>query len=105
MRKRYRQYLSSSRWRALRARALEAAGYVCENCLEGSTPFNPLELHHVDYSRLYEERPVDLVVLCRACHRETHRGALFGPSRVAEARARRRDELGRAEAQIEGIFG
>jgi len=64
----YADYLQSTEWRVRRADALEAAGFRCQRCGH----MYGLDVHHVTYERLGNERPEDLVVLCRVCHAELH---------------------------------
>jgi len=65
----YQEYLETGHWRQVRFAALWHAGFRCQLC--GST--DNLEVHHSPqgYDHLFEERPEDVVVLCRKCH-ETH---------------------------------
>ena len=64
--------LSSIRWRALRRQVLERDNHACRLCLEGGRPGNELEVHHLTYDHLGQERPEDLATLCSACHGRTH---------------------------------
>lgn len=66
----YPQYLRSPEWRETRAAALHRVGHACQL---DSTHVEDLEVHHRDYSRLGEELPADLTVLCRSCHRLHHK--------------------------------
>lgn len=65
----YSEYLHSLVWRNKRRAALKAAGWRCEKCRSS----NDLEVHHLNYARLGDERPQDLRVLCAKCHDETHK--------------------------------
>lgn len=63
----YEAYLRTPYWRETRAAALRRAGFVCEWCGE------PAEnVHHRTYARLGNERPDDLLALCRLCHLTAH---------------------------------
>jgi 5-methylcytosine-specific restriction endonuclease McrA len=62
------EYLQSPEWMVVRAEAIERAGHMCEQC--GFT--RKLQVHHVSYSRLGNELPEDLKVLCRQCHDAEH---------------------------------
>lgn len=64
----YRYYLTTGTWRERRRAALDAAGYRCQKCREPRR----LNVHHLTYERLGQERPEDLQVLCRGCHETTH---------------------------------
>src|SRR5690348_16116797 len=64
----YEEYIKSAKWRTISATMKKFANFVCQHC--GKT-FHPSELdvHHVNYERLGNERPSDLQILCRAtCH-------------------------------------
>ena len=60
----YEAYITSFDWWLKSKEALERAGYRCERCGAGK----PLEVHHLTYERLGEERPEDLLVVCPDCH-------------------------------------
>jgi 5-methylcytosine-specific restriction endonuclease McrA len=66
----YRRYLKSDEWQARRRAAVERARGFCADC---GTREN-LDAHHLTYKRRGNERPSDLVALCRTCHRERHSG-------------------------------
>ena len=62
---RYKEYLSSPLWAAIRRVAIERAGGRCQVCNSDLL----LQVHHRKYPEVlgYEE-PYDLTVLCRRCH-------------------------------------
>ena len=69
--KRYDEFMHSPEWKALRAAALERAGYECEalihhpECLRTEA----LTCHHLRYTKtLGKELPEDLQVLSKPCH-------------------------------------
>jgi hypothetical protein len=64
----YQRYLASPGWQATRQEALMRAGRRCRHC---GAP-DALEVHHLTYERLGNERPDDLAVLCRDCHQLEH---------------------------------
>jgi HNH endonuclease len=66
----YRQYLRSEGWKLRRQVALDRAGGFCEDCGARES----FEVHHRTYKRKGNERPEDLVAVCRRCHKERHRG-------------------------------
>lgn len=72
----YREvYLRSDHWRRVREFALEDAENRCAVCNSGFS----LDVHHRTYERLGNERPRDVLVLCRTCHDIFHRnGRLIG---------------------------
>jgi 5-methylcytosine-specific restriction endonuclease McrA len=64
----YNAHLASADWLALRADVMQRAGYRCEQC---GTPWG-LQVHHRTYEQMGNERPEDLIWLCRDCHRALH---------------------------------
>ena len=65
---RKQRYLASPEWDNKRKQCLTSAHYVCESCNRKL----PLEVHHITYKNLYNEKPRDLVALCRRCHQDIH---------------------------------
>ena len=66
-----RRVYGSRRWRIVRRRVLERAGWRCETCGKAGR----LEVHHVDPMWQSSGNPFDpdrLKVLCRACHFNAH---------------------------------
>jgi hypothetical protein len=61
----YVDYIRSPQWEAFADLQRLHALYRCERC--GTLTFE-LEVHHATYERLREERPGDVLVLCRICH-------------------------------------
>jgi len=96
----YRQvYLASEHWQRLR-KAILRLQPLCSNCSRDTH----LNVHHLSYQRLWRERPDDLIVLCRACHRVAHQITSLHTERLfldaarfnrAERVAARRDQLNR----------
>jgi 5-methylcytosine-specific restriction endonuclease McrA len=68
-RSRYDAYLRSEEWAAKRKAAVRRAGHTCQVCNQADTR---LEVHHRTYQRLYDEKPMDLTVLCSRCHALFH---------------------------------
>lgn len=64
----YRDYLTTQHWEDTRKRKLSLVGGRCEKCPRSA----PLEVHHLTYERLGEERMEDLQTLCRICHCREH---------------------------------
>ena len=64
----YREYMQSAEWSAVRRIALHHSGRKCALC--GSQ--RNLEVHHRNYEALFEETLEDLTVLCRGCHSSHH---------------------------------
>jgi 5-methylcytosine-specific restriction endonuclease McrA len=68
---RYREYIQSPEWRAVRDRywasKLPKRCYVCDK------PRHPgMHLHHRTYKNLGHERLMDLVPVCKKCHDLIH---------------------------------
>lgn len=64
----YQDYLTTEHWSQTRQRKLIQASNTCEQC----NRHDGLEVHHLTYERLGEERLEDLQVLCPICHRKAH---------------------------------
>lgn len=64
----YEDYLTTAHWQETRKRKLMAVGHKCQRC----NRYHALEVHHLTYERLGEERMEDLEVLCPICHRKAH---------------------------------
>lgn len=86
---RYRRYLRSPHWQALRKQVLRRAGWRCECCGRRG----PLDVHHLTYERFGRESMGDLQALCRDCHDEAH-GGRDGSRRVATHRRHLRRPTG-----------
>lgn len=66
----YKAYLKSPKWRATRKRLYREYEYKCAIC---GSPKN-LNVHHITYENLGEEKDEDLTVLCQKCHAGLHDG-------------------------------
>lgn len=64
----YKEYLKTDHWKITRAAALRRAGYKCEIC--GSS--KELNVHHLTYKNIGNERPEELKVLCYYHHKMIH---------------------------------
>jgi hypothetical protein len=67
--KEYYDYLQSEAWAIKRRERLHIDGYTCQDCGENQ---RPLDMHHLTYKRLGNERMSDLLTLCRRCHDYRH---------------------------------
>ena len=63
--KQYKDRISSAEWFQLCCRLKRERGNKCDRCGK-HYPF--LEVHHLTYARLGNERDSDLEVLCNDCH-------------------------------------
>lgn len=64
----YDEYIRSARWRLKRSRALASVD-GCEMCGRDKR-LTKLEVHHKTYENFKNEKPKDLIVLCKDCHRK-----------------------------------
>ena len=65
----FAEYRVQPEWKVRRVQALTRARYRCQMC---SSHDAPLDVHHNSYDNYGDERPEDLVVLCRSCHQKVH---------------------------------
>jgi predicted HNH restriction endonuclease len=64
----YQQYLKSVHWQKKRQECFAYHGKRCKAC---KTASGPIQVHHLDYSRIGKESAAfDLIPLCVPCHRE-----------------------------------
>ncbi len=68
--RKYNGHLRSTYWLAMRRALFAERGKSCEWCHATAK----LHVHHVTYERFGQERPEDLVILCRDCHMRVHAG-------------------------------
>lgn len=61
-------YLQTSHWSTIKQFVLRRANHRCELCGVSTA----LHIHHLHYSNIGNERPEDLVALCKNCHKATH---------------------------------
>lgn len=62
-------YYKSEEWAKIRIFALHRAKHRCQRCGASGV----LQVHHSTYSNLYNEKPEDLEVLCKKCHKKADR--------------------------------
>lgn len=63
----YKQYLKSNHW-DIKRRGILKNNNRCANCNETLN----LEIHHLNYKNLGNEKLEDLIVLCKNCHKIVH---------------------------------
>ena len=60
----YQQYIMTPAWKAKAAETKKRDGNRCKWC---GSPDN-LEVHHLSYAHLGNERPNEIITLCHGCH-------------------------------------
>lgn len=69
----YQEYLKTSHWKFVR----EFMKSVCNNrCQLCGHKKEVVHVHHNNYENLWEEREIDLIVLCPECHHIYHKEEL-----------------------------
>lgn len=69
----YYEYIHSAEWEERRNKRLAIDKYLCQQCGSSGTETNPLQVHHLNYKRIYQENIyTDLVTLCKNCHNGVH---------------------------------
>jgi hypothetical protein len=95
---RYALYLLSLEWSERRSGALRRARYKCEKCGDSTG----LQVHHVRYTNVGEERVDDLRAVCGSCHKAIHEsGEKFIPPSQATIDASRK-KIGKKRRKMEG---
>lgn len=64
--KNYKEYLESNWWLDKREIFLKNNPY-CKDCNKEAT-----QVHHLDYTRVPQEKESDLMSLCKSCHQKRH---------------------------------
>lgn len=67
--KSYMDYLNSYLWKNKRDFVINLRGNKCEKCDSRDN----LNVHHLNYDNVCNERSRDLIVLCFKCHNEEHK--------------------------------
>lgn len=62
----YIKYINSKEWKIRRQIALEQANYKCQICGRS----HELQVHHLSYKNLGNEKDEDLLVVCSRCHND-----------------------------------
>jgi hypothetical protein len=68
MTKDYHEYLLSPEWKEFRKKALEHYGRKCSRCHRTKN----LQVHHLTYDNIFNERLEDVEILCKKHHELTH---------------------------------
>lgn len=109
LRRQYKSWLNTRRWRKLRAAAIAASDGMCRDCLAAGRATAATEVHHsrpVLWGRDVTERerlmydPANLVALCADCHRRRHLEL-----RSHDSEARRRRDRAAEDSVAEDLLG
>ena len=79
----YQEYLASDWWPYISELARKRDGHRCRKCASKRS----LNVHHLTYERLGDEKVFDLITLCRQCHKllhinPTHNGLWAVPGQI-----------------------
>ena len=66
--KKYTDYINSLAWKTARCKFISNAEYTCQRCGADDDDL-VLEVHHLHYRTLGNERDEDVMVLCQECHK------------------------------------
>lgn len=70
----YGNYLKSDAWKQKAEERLRIDSYRCRGCGTCGTTVNPLEVHHMSYVHIGNERVYEeLITLCHGCHKLVHK--------------------------------
>ncbi len=61
-------YAGSKQWRCRRSEVIQRQRFRCHRCQREKR----LQVHHLSYEHLGDERPAELVALCVTCHWTVH---------------------------------
>ena len=64
----YQEYIKSQEWQEVRQKIFKRDNFRCVKCGASKN----LQVHHITYENLGEEKYADLVTLCNDCHNATH---------------------------------
>lgn len=79
----YAAYLCSPEWGQKRREVADRSRGVCERCLKRRAE----SVHHLTYSRKYDELPADLQHVCESCHDFIHGRSNVDPMEATEERS------------------
>ena len=64
----YRQYTASNKWKIKRDNRMALDNHECALCFTTSH----LQVHHITYDRIFNEKMSDLLTVCKSCHEIIH---------------------------------
>lgn len=65
----WNEYLQTNHWQSIKERTYKIHG---RRCTLGVNCEGPLDVHHISYENLGEEKPEDTEILCRKHHHMKH---------------------------------
>lgn len=68
----YKKYLKSNHWKGIKSEIYAKGHRRCAVCGRDYG----LNVHHITYERINNERFIDLMVLCSSCHKKYHEGII-----------------------------
>lgn len=89
----YLNYLKSAEWQEIRLHLIEKRNWTCERCGKQK---KRLQIHHLTYDRLYNEKESDLMVVCPSCHHDIH----FPPKPKKQKPDKKKNLLLKAEQRL-----
>src|SRR6185369_3222371 len=102
MNERYEKHIASSAWKRFRRdyhtwRISNGKKFGCDKC--GASKIR-LEVHHLTYERLGEEKFSDVILLCHVCHKSVHGRNTTSVKKLTAAQRRLMKRYKRARRQI-----
>jgi len=69
----YKEYINSEEWERKREEVFEIYGEICFFC----GGYIQIQIHHIHYKNLKNEKKGDLIPLCGLCHNQLHKDPQF----------------------------
>jgi hypothetical protein len=70
-RAKYHTYLKTPKWKAKRVEIFNERGCRCERCMIDVRKIE-YHVHHKTYDNIFNEKNLDLELLCKKCHEKEH---------------------------------
>jgi hypothetical protein len=96
----YEAYCFSPQWRSTKARLCEVWGTSC--CLACNAP--RAVAHHIDYTRVFNERLGDLFLFCYSCHETVHEYHRFSGTTVMNIAGALKHVFKRTDCTIQQVL-
>jgi NAD-dependent SIR2 family protein deacetylase len=75
MTEKYKKYLKSDKWKKIKETILDRDCHKCVICGVGLSNRN-VNIHHLNYENIYDEKREDLISLCNDCHEDIHKSKM-----------------------------